>query len=132
LAGRLRRLTLYAEQMGFLQAPIDVKKQDGSVERTLPSRLEQYREAGRKAPLPDLPDGADYLVNAFFALRPTRPLAMGGIRAADWPEIAPFMQATKSISDAWEAETLHSMCSAFCDGFHAGQNSFGISPMERG
>lgn len=130
MAGRLDRLNLYVEQLGFLHAGIESENASGA--RTeAPPRIETYTKAGMKPPLPDLPTSGDYLVSAMFSLRPTRPMPMGGVRPADWPEIWPFMQATGTITEAWEAEAMHRMCAAYCDGLNAGKKPLGISPMER-
>jgi len=56
---------------------------------------------------------------------------MGGLRAADWPEIAAFMDATGLISDSEDAVILHDLCEAFRRGLEAGKDPFKIPPMDR-
>lgn len=84
-----------------------------------------------KGKSPEIPDhsGGEHLLDAMWALRPTRPLPMGGHRAADWPEIWPFLQATGRDFDAWETETLHAMCEAFSE-HHARLSPLAYSPVE--
>jgi hypothetical protein len=95
-----------------------------------PPRISQYREAGLSPPFPDIPDGGSYLIHAMLTLSPVRPMAMGGFRPADWPEIFPFMQATGLIAEPWEAQALHQMCRSYCAGWNAGHVAAARSPME--
>ncbi|WP_425070640.1 hypothetical protein [Sagittula sp. S175] len=81
-------------------------------------------------PLPPIPDGGGYLIDALLALGPTRSEPMGGARPTDWPEIAPFMQATRRITEPWEAEVLRDMCEAFCAGLSAGESPFADYPWD--
>jgi hypothetical protein len=78
-----------------------------------------------------LPDGGEYLITAMNTLGPTRHMPMGGLRAADWPEIAAFMDATGLISDSEDAVILHDLCEAFRRGLEAGKDPFKIPPMDR-
>jgi hypothetical protein len=94
-----------------------------------PARITQYREAGLVPPFPDLPPGFDYMIGVMRDLSPIRPMAMGGVRAADWPEIAPFMQVTGALTRD-EAVLLHRMCQAYAAGFQLGQEARAWSPME--
>lgn len=86
------------------------------------------KDIGEKPEIPECEDGAD-LVQAMMALPPTRPMAMGGHRAADWPEIWAFIQATGRRYSQWEVEALHEMCGAFSDGFRR-VNPLAKSPVE--
>lgn len=95
-----------------------------------PPRMQQYIEAKHPPPLPDLPDGGEYMVEVMLTLSPVRAMPMGGFRPADWPEIAPFMQATGAITEAWEADFLHQMCRSYCAGWNAGHVAAARSPME--
>lgn len=100
------------------------------MERTIDSRMKGYIDAGREPPLPKIEAG-QYLVDAMLTLGPIRSMPMGGVRATDWPEIWPFMQATKAVTETWEVEALHAMCGAFAKGLETGKNPFAKSPMER-
>ena len=57
-------------------------------------------------------------------------MAMGGQRAADWPEILAYMQAVKLDLEPWEVETLHQMCSAFAEGLSL-TDPLAWSPLEK-
>lgn len=85
------------------------------------------REAGN---LPDavVITNGSYLFEAMLALGPIRFTGDAGRRAADWPEITSFMQATGRISEPWEAEALYRMCGAFLSGLTVGENPLGIFP----
>ena len=107
-----------------------MKGPNGDVQRDSKSRLQKYDDANMDAPIPELPDGASYLMDAMFSLGPLR-ATLEGVRAADWAEIYPFMAATRAITKPDEAETLHRMCAAYLIGLNAGRNPFGISPMDR-
>lgn len=113
-----------------MSAPIDIGG-GGADTEIAPPRFEQYEAADKRPPMPAPPLAGAYLVRAMNDLGATRPLAMGGFRAADWPEIWPFMQATGAVSEPWEARALYDMCAAFVRGFETGRSPLGISPMER-
>lgn len=92
--------------------------------------MQAFRAAGKSPPVPDLPDGGEYLVEAMVALGPVRESGEG-LRPTDWPEIYPFARATRRVEDPFELEALHRMCSAYLSGYRAGESPFSIPPMER-
>lgn len=75
--------------------------------------------------------GGDYLIEAMFAMRPTRSTGMGEV-PADWPVIDAFARATGRIGEPWEAETLFAMCAAYLEGRDAGTDTLAIPPVEAG
>ncbi|MEN9060001.1 hypothetical protein [Ponticoccus litoralis] len=106
-----------------------MKGPKGEVQVLPHSRLDEYLEAGEDPPLPDLPTGGEYLIEAMYVLSPIR-VTGRGIAAADWPEIVAFAQGTRRVSDPCELEALHAMCAAYRDGLVSGANPFRKSPME--
>ena len=76
-------------------------------------------------------DVGRYLLDAMFDLGPVRVTGMGGFRAADWPEVAAFAQATARIAEPWEMSAIRRMCEAYARGLSAGADALSIQPMER-
>lgn len=116
--------------MGFLSAHVTSKVNDQDV-RDPKSRADYYREAKKPLPLPNVPEGGAYLVDAMNDLGPLRQTSESGLRAADWPEIAAFIAATQDITEHWEAKALHRMCGAYFSGFTVGEKPLGKEPMQR-
>ena len=84
---------------------------------------------GHPSGLPVL-DAGQYLIEAMFAMRPTRSNGMGEV-AADWDIIDAFARLTGRISEPWEAETLFAMCSGYMECREAGADFLAISPVDQ-
>lgn len=91
--------------------------------------MEQYAEAGIAPPLVEV-DAGQYLIDAMFALGPSRPLGGGGLRATDWPEIAGYAAAQGPFA-RWELQALADMCAHWCRGYRHGASALAVSPLER-
>lgn len=95
------------------------------------SRLE-FKQARIKAGktdslgIPDL-DGADYLLDAMFAVGPTRAAAMGD-EPTGYLEIEAFSRATGRIDEPWEVEALRDMCVAYLQARQDGEHPLAIEP----
>lgn len=76
-------------------------------------------------------DAGDYLMRALADLGPVRGTGMGGLRAADWPEIAAFAQATGAVVEAWEMVALRQMAAAYVAGLRDGADPLSIAPADR-
>ncbi len=73
-----------------------------------------------------------YLLDALFKLRPTRPMPMGGTRPVDWPEVAAFGSVTDRVSEPWELELLVDMAEAYAQGLEKGADPMCMPPSEWG
>lgn len=116
--------------MGFLAAHVVTTVNDKRA-RDPYSRAYYYKKAGMEPPMPKLNRHLGYLVEALMTLNPMRVISEGGVRPADWPEIMPFMQATRQITEPWEAEVIHKGCIAYTKGYNVGELPLGRSPLER-
>lgn len=95
------------------------------------SRLQQYQKAKKQPPIIELRAG-QYLLDAMFKLRPTRPQPMGGVRPVDWPEVTAFSAGSQRVSEPWELELLIDMAEAYVEGLEAGKNPLSKPPSEWG
>lgn len=113
-------LTLWAASLGFLNA-----EREGSKK----TRAEDYASASLPLPLPDVPASLVYMITAFRGAGMVSANGMG-IVPLPWSEIVAYGQATRRITEAWEAETLRAMSCAYLNGQTIGKNPLGIPPWE--
>lgn len=78
--------------------------------------------------IPDL-DGGEYLLDAMFALGPTRAAGMGE-EATGYVEIEAFARTTGRLDEPWEAEMLQAMCSAYLAARQAGEHPLALEPVK--
>jgi len=78
--------------------------------------------------LPDL-DGAEYLLEAMFALGPTRSTGMSEAPTG-FAEIEAFAAVSGRVDEAWEKEALHAMCVAYVDARSTGDHPLAREPVD--
>lgn len=72
-------------------------------------------------------EGGEYLVEAMFALGPTRADGMGE-GPTGYAEIEAFARATGRLDEPWEIEAIRAMCVAYVEAREAGKHPLAREP----
>ncbi|WP_139044806.1 hypothetical protein [Phaeobacter sp. S60] len=114
-----------------MHSAVELKKADGSVDRTEPPRIKAYLDAGAELPFPDLSDYQSMLWRAFLEVGPTLPGAMGEVPVS-WVEVDAYARHSPEITEPWEVQALVQMSQDYLSEKVKGADVFTVPPMERG
>lgn len=114
-----------------MHSAIEMKKPDGSVERSEPQRIKAYLDAEVEPPFPELTDYQGLIWQAFLDVGPSMSGAMGEVPVS-WAEVDAFARNSPELSEAWEAEILVRMSQEYLSEKAKGAEALTMEPMERG
>lgn len=113
-----------------MHSAIEVKKPDGSVDRTEPQRIKAYLDAEVDPPFPDLTEYQRMIWQSFLDVGPSMPGTMAEAPLS-WAEVDAYARNSPELSEAWEAETLVGMSQEYLSEKAKGAEALTMEPMER-